>query len=147
MTSKSEEQTNSIWLTPGINERMQELLLGTDTTAEVACKLADEFSIRVTKNMVIGRSKREGIKSAKFVGRPRKPEGQLAQKPPRIRAKPDKPRVTGSEVSLEHLKTNDCRWLLTDRDPWVYCGHKQVEGHSYCEQHCEESYPNWKRMT
>lgn len=101
-----------------------------------ASQIAKEIGDGVTRNAVIGKAHRLGLKSRPSPvksGRkkPKKPA------PKRAPAPPAKDRVT-----LLQLTERICKWPIGhpgDED-FHFCGLPSEEGHPYCRIHCEMAY-------
>lgn len=46
-------------------------------------------------------------------------------------------RHAARHVDLQHLNTDDCRWISNN----LFCAATQVEGRPYCHKHCMLAYP------
>jgi hypothetical protein len=141
MSSTVDQRTNSIWDTPGLNERLRELVKDVFSSKRIADMLSEEFSLRINRNMVIGRSRRIG--ASERVGPPKRaapdPRRKRNDSPRRhkpIEAAPA--RIPGAPV--EGLPT-DCKWPLNDGRPvWLFCGAARQDSMPYCTDHCRMAY-------
>jgi GcrA cell cycle regulator len=108
--------------------------------ADIAQTLSREFSVRLTKNAVIGMGHRQKeVRDESKVGRKRKPRDPFATKPPKQKKKKPKPPKPRPLIYVQDLLPNDCRWPYGDRHPYTFCGHPQIEGSSYCKDHTAQS--------
>lgn len=82
--------------------------------------------IGVSKNAVVGKAHRLGLKS-----RPS----------PIKRAKP-KPKAEPAKVTIFDLTAHSCRWPHGDpkHDNFHFCGKQTVPGKPYCAEHCALAY-------
>lgn len=141
MTSTVDQRTNSIWDTPGLNERLRELVKDVFSSKRIADILSEEFNLSINRNMVIGRSRRIG--ASERVGPPKRaapdPRRKLNEHPNRhkpVKAAPV--RVPGEPV--EGLPT-DCKWPLNDGKPvWLFCSEVRDGSMPYCRDHCRVAY-------
>jgi GcrA cell cycle regulator len=147
---------NSVWKTPGLNERLRELH-ARDGSAQLSMsmlaeKLNAEFGTHLTRNAIVGRCRRLSLP-----GRPAplqrtypQPKSKPGPKPMRI-VRIDAPIMPYEAVKLPEdnaltiyqLGHGDCRWPLgaaLDRPPFLYCGHVAVDGRPYCSAHCAKAY-------
>jgi hypothetical protein len=138
---------DSLWLTPGITERLIELhaLSGADamTMREIADKLSFEFELEVGRNAVIGRVYRLGLPMRDTVPFRKRKSGP---KPKRIYVRVGAPiepacaKVPVGQTGLTILQLRDgvCKFPLGEalqRPPYLYCGEVAEEGCSYCGEH------------
>jgi len=150
---------DSVW-TLAMHVRLRELtaegeVLSYDTIAD---KLNVEFDMKFTRNAVIGKARRLGIKkkpAPSFATAVREP-GYV---PRRERVKPQKinkvarfpitlsglapagPR-DGRKTILE-LNRLSCRWAFGERVPYLFCG-QRTDGSSYCPEHSKLVYGRLK---
>jgi GcrA cell cycle regulator len=100
-----------------------------------ASQIADKLGGGVTRNAVIGKAHRLGLKSRPSPVKQDKPKPKAAA--PK-KAKPEKP----ARITLLDLTERMCKWPCGhpgDED-FHFCGKKAVPGLPYCEAHCEEAY-------
>lgn len=143
----------SIWLISGVDARLRELhALGGDAAlsmGEIADKLSLEFQIAITRNSVIGRCGRIGLKrggiTVKVRAAKKAGERKIRIRPIRVDA-PIVPEIQPpadptSGISLLQLKNDTCRWPLgemQDRPPYLFCGQVVFVG-PYCTAHHERA--------
>ena len=147
---------SSVWLTPGINERLRDLHARDGSAAlsmsMLADKLNEEFGTNLTRNAIVGRCRRLGLprRPAPIVRTYPKPKAKPGPKPMRI-FKVDAPIMPDIAVRLPEdnaltiyqLETDTCHWPLGEamaRPPFLYCGKAAVEGRPYCAAHCAKAY-------
>jgi hypothetical protein len=112
--------------------RMLALNGGKLSTAEIAGRLSVEFDNRVTKNAVVGKCHRLGLRSGRnWIKHP------FRQPPPPIAERIAMPDETddAAGVPLIDLQWSQCRYPVTDALPFLFCGHKTDELRSYCDEH------------
>jgi GcrA cell cycle regulator len=101
-------------------------------------------ALGVTRNAVIGKSRRIGLNFAAPPGKPPKPR-RSRRKPPRPNVqfpflRRPKPKPTGP-VHFKDLEPHHCRWIPGQPSTMTYCGAERVEGSSYCSAHTRTAYP------
>ena len=146
---------DSIWLKPGINERLIELhaLSGaqTMTMRQIADKLSFEFEVEATRNGVIGRCHRLSLPMRDSVLFRKK----TGPKPKKIHVRVEAPiepveaEIPPAHTGLTILQLCDgvCHWPLGEFEaypPYVYCGDATEEGCSWCPLHFEIAHPRWR---
>jgi hypothetical protein len=145
---------DSIWQIPGIDARLRELhALGGDAAlsmGEISDKLSFEFDVAITRNAVIGRCGRTGLKrggvTVKMRAAKRAGQRKIRIRPIRVDA-PIVPEIqppadSASGISLLQLKRNTCRWPLgemQDYPPYLYCGQVVAIDGPYCTAHHERA--------
>lgn len=137
--------------TPEFKARVAELYL-TRSAREIAEILQSE-GLSVTRNSIIGLCFRMGLKSTdkekihpstsrRFDPRPRAEKAPGIRKPAKIsnviRIRPPTRKMRQADVeplnlSLLELPRDACRYIAGD--DYLYCGHPQQPGSSYCEAH------------
>ena len=142
---KRNEERGPWETTPGLLERYLELQADEKciSYSVMATMLSDEFNIALTKNSLIGKGRRLGLKL-------RKSPNIKGRKPPhrrrfKVKPAPDAPlapdlppRNDGQPLTLYQLGSCDCRWPLgevSDRPPYLFCGQATEIGFSYCPKH------------
>jgi GcrA cell cycle regulator len=105
-------------------------------------------ALGVTRNAVIGKSRRIGLNFAAPPGKPPKPRPSRRKPPPPKASFPflrrPKPKPAGP-VHFKDLEPHHCRWIQNAPSSQLYCGAERVEGSSYCNAHTRASYvPNSK---
>ena len=105
-----------------------------DLWAEGISASAIGREIGVSKNSVIGKSRRLGLEA-----RP-SPIVPAGKKNPRT-ARP-KPREKARISDVIQLTSQMCRWPFgnPDEDDFYFCGKSVVPGKPYCEEHCAIAY-------
>jgi hypothetical protein len=142
----------SIWLIPGIDARLRELhALGGEASlsmGEIADRLNREFRIGITRNSVIGRCGRIGLKrggiTVKLRAAKKAGERKIRIRPIRVDAPivPEMPVADpAAGLTILQLKNDTCRWPLgemQDRPPYLFCGQVVFVG-PYCTAHHERA--------
>lgn len=98
-----------------------------------ASQIAEKLGEGVTRNAVIGKAHRLGLKSRPS---PVKSDPAPAKAKPKAKAKPS------GKVSLLELTERICKWPIghpTD-DDFHFCGKPSKTGFPYCDSHCEVAY-------
>ncbi|MEM1021747.1 MAG: GcrA family cell cycle regulator [Sphingomonadales bacterium] len=98
-----------------------------------ASQIAEKLGEGVTRNAVIGKAHRLGLKS-----RPSPVKSEAAAAKP----KPKAPTKASGKVSLLDLTERICKWPIghpTD-DDFHFCGKPAKPGFPYCDEHCEIAY-------
>jgi len=143
---------DSIWLITGVDARLRELhALGGDAAlsmGEIADKLSLEFQIAITRNSVIGRCGRIGLKrggvTVKMRAAKKAGERKVRIRPIRVDAPivPEMPVADpAAGLTLLQLRRDSCRWPLgemQDRPPYLFCGRVVFVG-PYCTAHHERA--------
>ena len=147
---------NSVWNTPGLNERLRELH-ARDGSAQLSMsmlaeKLNAEFGTDLTRNAIVGRCRRLSLpaREAPIVRNYPQPKSKPGPKPMRI-VRIDAPIMPyeavklpdGNALTIYQLGHGDCRWPLgaaLDRPPFLYCGHVAIDCRPYCAAHCAVAY-------
>ena len=147
---------DSIWLKPGLTERLIELhaLGGAQqlSMSQMAEKLNSEFGTHLTRNAIVGRCHRLNLPPReapikRTYPQPRRKPGPKPMRIVRIDA-PIMPREAeklpeGNALTIYQLGYGDCRWPLGEamaRPPFLYCGHAAIDGRPYCAAHCRRAY-------
>ncbi|RMD87549.1 MAG: global cell cycle regulator GcrA-like protein [Alphaproteobacteria bacterium] len=100
-----------------------------------ASQIASELGDGITRNAVIGKAHRLGLKS-----RPSPVKSEPARaKPARSRKKKDALR---NRVGLLDLTERMCKWPIghPGEPDFHFCGRDSVPGMPYCADHCREAY-------
>ena len=99
-----------------------------------ASQIAERLGEGVTRNAVIGKAHRLGLKSRPSPVKSAKGKGGRPAK----KAKPAKP----AKITLLDLTERMCKWPSghPGDDDFQFCGKKAAAGLPYCEAHCEEAY-------
>ena len=119
-------------------EELMERLKTIYATGLSSSQIAAEMNCGISRNSVIGKVNRMGLTRDNEY-KPRKPKPVYVRKklakPPTIFS-PVEWRDDGEplHVSLIDLGANDCRWPYGD-GPFTHCGHRQIDGSSYCGHH------------
>lgn len=98
-----------------------------------ASQIAEKLGEGVTRNAVIGKAHRLGLKS-----RP----SPVKSEPAQPKAKPKASPKANSKVTLLDLTERICKWPIghpTDPD-FHFCGKPSKPGFPYCDEHCEVAY-------
>lgn len=101
------------------------------TASQIAAELGDD----VTRNAVIGKAHRLGLKS-----RP-SPVKKAPQKTKKAAAAPAK-KAKKTRITLLDLTERMCKWPIghpNDED-FHFCGKPSVPAMPYCQAHCDEAY-------
>ena len=98
-------------------------------------------ALGVTRNAVIGKSRRIGLNWAARKGKPPKPplRRPRKRKPLPFMARRIKPKPTGP-VHFRDLEAHHCRWIPGEPSSQLYCGAERVQGSSYCGTHTRAAY-------
>lgn len=138
---------------PEWDEVLKTLLAQNKSCADVAAEISAIFGISVSRNAVIGRGHRLGVKSNLRSGDGRRiaavaPTPKPPPRPPKPQHVPvqfacDDAGLRVADVAplnlrLLDLKPLQCRWPYgdgSDRDPYRFCGHPMFDGSSYCIHH------------
>lgn len=102
-----------------------------------ASQIAEELAGGVTRNAVIGKAHRLGLKS-----RPSPVKTEAAPKKAAAAPKKPKPVVQSQKVSLLDLTERVCKWPIGhpgDED-FHFCGKPSQQGFPYCSEHCAVAY-------
>lgn len=134
------------WLPPH-DEMLRKLHDEGRSSSQVAASINKEFSTDYSRNAVIGRKHRLGIRETmKRKPKPAKPR-VFAKKPPPapVQPKPDHEAVVLRCIEIEprmvrflDLEPGDCKYPYGDSD-FRFCGHRAEEGRAYCWGHLELS--------
>lgn len=110
--------------------------------------LADEFG--VTRNAIIGKAARVGIEL--LYVKPRRPGSVVITRsrntPFRGQSNKSQPlpaRVSSPnsrDLEVVQLRENDCRFVVTDDHPMLFCGAPKQADSSYCPHHHEVCHVN-----
>lgn len=106
-----------------------------------ASQIAKQLGENVTRNAVIGKAHRLGLKSrpspVKKDARKKAPAKPAAKK---VTVKETKP--TSGKVSLLELTDRMCKWPIghPGDDDFHFCGKPAEPGMPYCAAHCAEAY-------
>ena len=146
---------NSVWLTPGLTERLIELYARDGSAimsmSMLAAKLNTEFRTKLTRNAVVGRCHRLNLPAREPpIKRSYNKSTRPGPKPMRIVRidAPIMPREAvklpdGNALTIYQLGFSDCRWPLGEamaRPPFLYCGKAAIDGRPYCGKHCRLAY-------
>ncbi len=114
----------------------------------IAAILSAVLKVRISRNAVIGKCHREGIKLAQARGgRPRKPDGTHEKHPrvlrlqfgPALSPSIPEPAVMPVEplnIPLVDLEKHHCREVVSfDGAMGLFCGHPKQPGSSFCSFH------------
>lgn len=155
------------WTEEAIDELKRLHSGGLFSSEEIAMRLTAELRHTMTRNAVIGKVHRLGLKNGRTRGnyetRPRKPRGERSDtfRPKKLRlgdrgwqAGPkfielvepepilDEAIPLSQRKTLMQLDPGDCRFPCGDPvDPgFFFCGGPSVEGGSYCPEHTRRAY-------
>jgi hypothetical protein len=103
---------------------------------QIAKIMSARFSLKFTKNSLIGKSRR-----LRMPERPPKvivvtKEGKTIPIPPVI-VRP----APGARLTIYELREGDCKWPMCkveDQPPYIYCGKPALLGRSWCKEHFKE---------
>jgi len=131
---------------------------------QASVELNRSFRTAYSRNAVIGRAKRTGIRLAGGRGGRRGPKGGPSQKRPRAKAvtptqRPDvalrkaasgpklgpvsfqpRPDPRPGQVPLLELAADGCKWPSGEGAAVLFCNEPQLNGHPYCADHCCLAY-------
>jgi len=138
------------WLIRGITERLIELhaLSGKQQLSmhRIAEKLNAEFAVRLTRNSIIGRSRRLSL-APRPSGTPRVETPAPRRRPSRGVDAPIQPppasRHTGRGLTIYQLRDGDCKWPLDPvhaYPPFTFCGESAEIGQPYCWHHYQRGH-------
>lgn len=142
-------------------EAMKGLLAQGLSSSQVAAALNDKFDTRYSRNAVIGKKIRLGIRDTaanirlksirsleKARAAPRRPQPPRPPKPLVEKLRPRPVQFTCSEftglrdadvvplnISLHDLTAETCRWPYGDAAPFAFCGNPVWACGPYCEPH------------
>jgi len=110
-----------------------------------ASQIAAELGEGVTRNAVIGKAHRLGLKSRPS---PVKSDSKKAKTATAAKAKPKAKAAPKSDasksktISLLELNERICKWPIghPGDDDFHFCGESSEAGHPYCAKHCGEAY-------
>jgi GcrA cell cycle regulator len=135
----------TVW-TAAMIKRLQELHADAAkwTCKQIAEMISKEFDVQLTRNSIIGKSRRLSLPA-------RDPQMHRTKSTkPRKQARVDAPipapvprRSVGTGLTLIQLRDGDCKWALgevQDYPPFMFCGAESVDGRPYCQQHCSVAY-------
>lgn len=146
---KRNEERGPWETTPGLLARYLELQADEKqfSYSVIATMLSDEFNLTITKNSLIGKGRRLGLKLRR---KPHKGAQPRHRRRFKVKPAPDAPlapdvppRNEGEPLSLYQLGEDTCRWPLgpiDERPPYLYCGHYAPIGRSYCDDHYSRSH-------
>jgi GcrA cell cycle regulator len=133
------------WNIPGIKQRLAELRADLTLTCEViGSMLSAEYNATITKNSVIGKSRRMNLERRdpqEFRAGVQKIRERKVTKHRVFIAAPIEPKLpprTDGAVTIYQLGSGDCRFplsALNDYPPFMYCGREQNGRSSYCADH------------
>lgn len=128
-------------------ESLKALLARGLSASQIADGLWREFRASYTRNAICGKIMRMKLGGqSKQKGGGSKPQGPqplrvrnpvcvgIAEQQTTLEPVLDAPRTTSRNLPLIELGPDDCRYPFGDRD-FVFCGHRQMEGSSYCPEH------------
>jgi hypothetical protein len=139
----------NVWADSHILSDLMQMAGEKQNTRVIACELSAKYGVRITRNMVIGKARREniGLLSNRMgsLGRP-KPSGKRKSakndKLLHFKARDFAPRaviipVEPLFVPFMELRPNQCASVEgTGGDGLAtYCGHPRAEGSSFCPSH------------
>lgn len=144
MSEKNLGNTSAAKWTPAHDEALKKWRDAHFTAAEIAPQINREFQTGYSRNAIIGRLHRLGLTTLTVGHGPKKigPPREYQPRPRRIvipKFSPEEVALRCIEIaprnlSLLDLEPNDCRYPYGDR-PYMFCGHPQMEGSSYCGAH------------
>jgi GcrA cell cycle regulator len=101
-----------------------------------ASQIAEKLGEGVTRNAVIGKAHRLGLKSRPSPVKSEPAQAKAAKPKAKAKAK------ASGKVSLLELTERICKWPIghpTDAD-FHFCGKPSKAGFPYCDEHCEVAY-------
>ena len=106
-----------------------------------ASQIAKELAEGVTRNAVIGKAHRLGLKSRPSPVKTDASKKAAAAKPAPKKATPKK-KKSSSKISLLELTDRMCKWPLghPGEADFHFCGKNSEVGMPYCASHCVEAY-------
>jgi GcrA cell cycle regulator len=150
----------SVWATPGILGRLEELYGETGSFSDIARILNDEFpGARLTRNSVIGkvhrlhwepkrpkvpdahRSRKRATRRAAIWELPANSQVLTAPPAPQCQELPPIPAYVAEPVpnqpkTILQLDSHCCHFPYGERPPYQYCGKPAFDGSSWCLEHC-----------
>ena len=110
-----------------------------------ASQIATELGEGVTRNAVIGKAHRLGLKSRPSpvktdAKKAKAPAAKKAAPKPKAAAKTDSSKV--KHITLLELNERICKWPIghPGEEDFHFCGESSEAGHPYCAKHCGEAY-------
>jgi GcrA cell cycle regulator len=147
---------NEPW-TMEVTARFLELLrIVPNTMQTIADQLNAEFGLKLSRSAISGRLNRLGLRMPKQPDDETPPTVEITcvevkpdqfhiemrpRRPPRPR-KPKPPPPPG-KLTIYDLTGTTCRWPMSEIDdmpPYLYCGHRSLDGLPYCSEHCARAY-------
>lgn len=106
-----------------------------------ASQIAKELGENVTRNAVIGKAHRLGLKSRPSPVK-KDAKKKAPAKPAVKKAPPKEKKIVGGKVSLLELTDRMCKWPIghPGEDDFHFCGKGSEAGMPYCAAHCAEAY-------
>lgn len=133
--------TQTVWTEEKIAE-LKRLYGEGHTCSEIARSLG-----RMTRNAVIGKAHRLGLKRRKTPSRPVKawrPEPPILELVKSDATKRVRKAASGDDagslkIPLLDLQPHHCRWSTHEEGEHLFCGHDRVEGKSWCKHHAKKA--------
>lgn len=133
--------------------RLKELYDRGDSCSQIANELNREFAFGYSRNAVIGKLHRLGIRGGRPKNRgsprtPRTPSRPRVERKPRVKFVPAAPavtllnavihlrdvEVTPLHISILELTAENCHYPYGE-EQFTFCGHPHLEGFPYCGPH------------
>ena len=112
------------------------------TFSGIAAMLAEEFSVRLSKNACIGKGRRLGLKERPRVNPPPPKRKKRTINTPQLTvlsawkvAPPPVPPAARGKLTIYQLRRNTCRYPFGERVPYSYCGEATKVSSSWCPHH------------
>jgi len=130
----------SLWdITPGMVERLKSLISDSLFSAtQISKMLCEEFQVIVSRNAVIGKTHRLGLRFRPIINKKVAPIKKRKRKVRKVVALPPITPVAINkyvQVSIQQLHSGVCHYPIGQSPPFKYCGDKTVNHTMYCEAH------------
>jgi GcrA cell cycle regulator len=136
----------SVWDDQRLTTDLMAMAADKRNTREMARDLSEKYGMRFTRNMIIGRARREGIElnTNRCGGHPRPKRSHKAKgdankvvkfrQPPTFRESSAPMPIPPLLITYADLQSHHCREII-DTDKALSCGHPKQAGSSFCPHH------------